>query len=144
MTVRQRGWVVALGGLAVVVALPVAAHWARRRAEPGCAQDGGSIVPDYRVEITDASGEHHEFCCLSCAAIWLKNEAAAPRSITVVDESSGQTLDAGAAWYVRSTKITTPATGNRVHVFRNRADAERHVEQYGGTILQATENPLRR
>lgn len=144
MTARQRAWLVGLGGLVVVTALSVTAHWARHRTQSGCDLDGGGIVADYRVEITDANGEVHEFCCLSCAAIWLKHEPAAPRSITVVDEASGQKIDASSAWYVRSSVVTTPTTGNRIHVFRNRADAEQNAERFSGVVLPPSENPLRR
>ena len=94
-----------LGGLILAGALPVAGHWARRRAEPACALGGGGIVPDYRLEIIDAGGGHHESCCLSCAHLWLKNEPSAPRSIKVVDEASGQGLDAATAWCVRSSVV---------------------------------------
>ena len=144
MTARQRAWVVGLGGLVVAAVLPVLAHRARRQTEPACALDGGGIVPDYRVEIIDAGGGRHEFCCLSCAATWLQNEPAAPRSVTVVDEASGAPLDAAVAWYVRSSVVTTPVTGNRVHVFRSRADAEHHADRFGGVVLLPSENPLRR
>lgn len=143
MTARQRVWVAGLGGLFLAVALPVAAYWARHRERAACALDGGGIVSDYRVEIIDADGKPHEFCCLSCAQLWLKNEKPAPLSIKVVDEVSGQSLDAASAWYVRSSVVTTPATGNRIHVFRNRADAERHADRFGGRVLAASENPLR-
>lgn len=143
MTAQQRAWPAGLAGLVVVTALAVAAHWARRQAQPGCDLDGGRIVPDYRVEIIDAGGRRHTFCCLRCAAIWLKHEPAGSRSITVVDEASGQSLDAGSAWYVRSSVVTTPATGNRVHVFLSRADAERHADKFRGTVLLASENPFR-
>jgi hypothetical protein len=132
-----------LAGLAVVVGLPVAGHWARDRAEPGCALDGARIEALYRAEVVEEGGSSREFCCLRCAAIWLERHPAAPRAVRVTDEASGRMIDAAAAHYVRSRVVTTPATGNRVHAFAGRADAENHAARYAGTILSESERPFR-
>jgi len=65
-----------------------------------------------------------------------------PRSVRVTDEASGKLIDAGDAHYVRSSVVTNPATGNRVHAFRNRADAEKHADIHGGTVLSESERPF--
>jgi hypothetical protein len=118
-----------------VVSLPVAGWWARRSANVGCALDGGPINPVYRVQVVDQHGLAREFCCLHCAGIWLQRQSSPPRRVTVTDETTGQGLDAAAAWYVRSLVITTPTTGNRIHVFRNRQDANQHAASFGGTLV---------
>jgi hypothetical protein len=125
--------------MVVVAALAFVGSWARRPG-PGCALDGVKIDPAYRVEVVDAAGARHAFCCPACAALWLEHQSSSPRAILVTDETSGESIDAADAWYVRSRVVTTPATGNRVHAFRNRADAERHAEKNGGTVLPESES----
>ena len=141
MIARKTFWIVLIMGL-VVVGLPVAGNWFRGRAEPGFALDGGEIVPAYRVRVVDGRGDSHLFCCVACARIWLQRQPAPPRAVAVTDEESGEEIDASEAWYVRSSVVTTPTTGNRVHVFRNRADAEKHADAFGGVVLPGSERPF--
>jgi hypothetical protein len=144
MSIRKGPWVTGLAGLLVAVGLPFAGHWARSRRGPDCALDGMPVEAVYRVEVVDGRGRSHAFCCLRCAQIWLDHQPAAPQSVTVTDEATGAPLDAAAAFYVRSEVVTTPTTGNRVHVFANRADARRHAEHNHGRVLSGPEAPLRR
>ncbi len=139
---RKARWGTALVGLVVVVGLPLAGHWARHPRAEGCALDGAAINPVYRVEVVDARGYPHAFCCPRCARIWLDSEPAPPRAITVTDEASGEPIDAAAAWFVRSAVVTVPATGNRIHAFRNREDAQMHADRFAGVVLSGPERPL--
>lgn len=91
----------------------------------------------------DGCGDQHLFCCVRCAEIWLRGQPAPPRAVAVTDEATGEEIDASAAWYVRSSIVTMTVTGNRIHVFRNRTEAERHAEAYGGTVLGRSEEPFR-
>jgi hypothetical protein len=144
MSVSKQSWFLLLG-LVVVVGLPLLERWSRRPpSASACALDGVQIAPIYRVEVVDNRGATHAFCCLRCAEIWLEHQSALPREVRVTDEESGQPVAAAAAWYVRSSVVTVPTTGNRVHVFRNRADAERHAETFAGTVLPEAKQPLRR
>ncbi len=52
-------------------------------------------------------------------------------------------IDAATAYFVRSMRVTRDTTGNRVHAFRNRADAEKHAEDYHGYVLSEEEGPFR-
>jgi nitrous oxide reductase accessory protein NosL len=133
---------VGLVGLVVVVGVPVAGNWARQRAAGTCALDGMAIDPAYRVEVVDLRGHAEPFCCLKCAEIWLKNRPGPTRAILVTDEASGERIDAETAFYVRSSVVTAPTTGNRVHVFRSREDAEKHAAAHWGTVLSGSERPL--
>jgi hypothetical protein len=142
MTGWKRRWLLLLGGLIVVVGLPLVGHWSRRRPESACALDGMPIDPVYRVEVIGADGLPRAFCCLRCAQVWLRRQPAPPRAVTVTDEVSGERLDAGSAWYVRSFVVTTPTTGNRIHVFRHRTDAEKHAAAAGGVVLPESESPF--
>jgi hypothetical protein len=142
MSPAKGTWVRGLIVLAVVVGLPLAGHWARSHRDPGCALDGTRVAPEYRVEVVDAGGRAHVFCCPICARTWLRRQGEPPCSVTVTDEVSGRPVDAAAAWYVRSSVVTVPLTGNSIHAFRDRADAERHAAERNGTVLPESERPL--
>ncbi len=139
--VHSSRWLL-LVGLLVIVGLPVAGYLARRTDGPRCALDGTALNPLYAVEIVDHQGARHEFCCLRCAEIWLSHQREAVQKIIVTDETSGDKMDATAAWYVRSAVVTTPTTGNRIHSFRTRAEAEKHAAACSGVVLPDDEKPF--
>jgi hypothetical protein len=143
MSEGRRRWLWAVLGLAVVVGLPVLGHWARRSAVPHCALDGVEIDPRYQVSVVDGRGQAHAFCCLHCAQAWVARQPDTPRAITVTDEATGQEIEAASACYVRSSVVTTPVTGNRIHAFRRRADAEEHASAFSGVVLTGAEKPFR-
>ena len=142
MKLSPRACVRYLAGLAVIVGLPVLGSWARRDATPRCALDGVKLDPHYRVQVIDRAGEAHSFCCPRCAGLWIERQPSACRAVRVTDEQSGEWIDASAAYFVRSIVVTTTATGSRIHVFRDRGDAERHAELFGGKVLEGSERPL--
>jgi hypothetical protein len=144
MVAHKGFWLSTLLGLTAVAGLALAGAWVRSRPSGGCALDGAPIDPIYRVEIIDGRGETHAFCCVTCARLWLTRQPASPRNIVVTDETSGQPIDADSACFVRSFVVTRPTTGNRVHAFRSRADAEKHAEQFGGVVLSEAESPFAR
>jgi hypothetical protein len=121
----------------------VAAHLIRHHGrEQGCDLDGMPINPIYRVEVVDSDGHSHAFCCLRCAEIWVSRQAVAPRSVLLTDEPSGTMVSACEACFVRSSVVTSPATDDRVHAFRSRAEAEKHAETFGGTVLSGSDRPF--
>jgi hypothetical protein len=131
-----------LAGLLVVVGLPLAGKWARRRAGPRCELNGLTIQLLYQVRIVDRAGASHRFCCVRCAARWLARQEDRPRAVYVTDEAGGAEVDSRSAIFVRSLVLTNPITGNRVHAFRDRADAEEHARAYGGEELTGVERPF--
>jgi hypothetical protein len=131
-----------LGGLLVVVGLPLAGKWARRGAGPRCELDGLAIESPYQVRVVDRAGASHPFCCVRCAARWLARQEDSPRAVYVTDEAGGAEVDSRSAFYVRSAVVTNPVTGNRVHAFRDRADAEEHARAYRGEVLTGAERPF--
>ena len=131
-----------LAGLLVVVGLPLAGKWARRGAGPRCELNGLAIQPLYQVRVVDRAGASHRFCCARCAARWLARQEDRPRAVYVTDEAGGAEIDCRAAWFVRSTVVTNPITGNRIHAFRGRADAEEHARAYNGEVLTGVERPF--
>jgi hypothetical protein len=108
-----------LGGMMLVVGLPLLGFWARRDGTPRCAFDGLPIEPVYRVSVFRGRDVSNEFCCVRCAERWLERNSTS--DVLVTDETSGERIDARDAWFVRSTVVTNRVTGNRVHVFRERA-----------------------
>ena len=143
MRLNKASVAAALAGLLVAVGLPLAGHWARQRTEPLCTLDSVRIDPAYRIEVVDSEGRTHAFCCPLCAGTWLRRQPSPPRSITVTDEASGEPIDAAKAYYVRNAVETTPVSGNRIHVFRHQADAERNAREHAGVVLLPSENPFR-
>jgi hypothetical protein len=139
-----RGCLNWVGLLAVVVGLPLAVHRLRGNTRPRCAFDDKAVGRTSRVDVVDAEGRPHVFCCPSCAMAWLVRRPDPPRSVTVTDEASGQPLDADQAVYVRSSEGDERATGLRLHAYRSRADAERHADSYMGVVLTESERPFRR
>jgi hypothetical protein len=133
---------IVLAVVAVAVLLALAGSYVRRRPAGGCAYDGVAIEPLYRVRVVDDEGQDRVFCCIRCAELWLEGRRAPPRAVFVTDERSGQEVAAAAAWFVRSGVVTTPTSGNRVHTFRDRADAERHAATARGQVLDAAERPF--
>jgi hypothetical protein len=126
----------------VLLALPFLGAWMRRTNEPCCALDGGALAPSYQVRIEDTAGVSHEFCCIRCAELWLDQNPQRAYGIWVTDESSGSEVLAADAQFVRSLVVTTATTGNRIHAFREWADAERHANKCRGTILTGSERPF--
>lgn len=128
-------WLFLTASLAIVIGLPLAGKWARRHAPPRCDLDGLTIDPHYRVRVIDGSGTEHGFCCIRCASLWLEKRTDKPRAVYVIDETSGEEIDAGSAYFVHSPVMTNPITGNAVHAFGDRTAAEEHVRVFGGWIL---------
>jgi len=139
---RQRFWLTLILGGLTVVGLPILGTWCRRHRLPRCDLDGAPIEPIYAVQIVDAGGVKHEFCCILCAEFWLKQQTAASREVRVTDEVSGQPITADDAYFVRSATFTNQATGNRVHTFQERRDAEQHAHDHFGHLLEGPERPF--
>lgn len=142
MNPKKSRWLLVLASLLVVVGLPLAGKWARRHAEPRCDLDGLTIEPLYQVRVVDRAGRTHRFCCVHCAGLWLARQESGPEAVYVTDEVSGEAIDSRSAYFVESAVVTNPITGNRVHVFRERADAREHVRDHGGSELTGADRPF--
>jgi hypothetical protein len=140
--VQHRWWISALIGLVAVALLPVAGHWIRGRRAGRCALDGMAVQPIWRVRVVNREGEADEFCCIRCAEVWLQRMKSRPEAIFVTDEVTGREIDSSRAYFVRSTVVTMPHTGNRVHVFHQKAESEKHAAVARGKALVNGERPL--
>ncbi len=139
-TWRLRWW--QLVAAALLVALPVIGARVRQHGGPTCALDGLPVAGAGRVRVEEADGSSQLFCCVRCAELWLAHRGGRPRGVFVTDEASGQEIKAHDAVFVRSWVLTSAATGDRMHAFRGRADAESHARQCHGTILEGVERPF--
>jgi hypothetical protein len=138
----KRFWWASTVVAVLAVVLPWLGTWSRRHKLPQCSLDGIAIVPIYAVEVVDAQRQKHRFCCVRCAEYWLAHEPSPPSEIRVTDEVSGQPIDAGEAFFVRSSVVTNAVTGNRIHAFENRTDAEGHAAQFRGRLLTEGQRPF--
>jgi len=59
--------------------------------------------------------------------------------VTVTDEVTGKRIDASIAWFVESSIVTNQSTGNKIHAFAEKTDAEKHAKDFSGVII---ENPF--
>ena len=137
-------WIGGALTMAAAAVLPLVGHWMRRSSGDRCRVDGQPIRRAFAVTLIDSNGESHAFCGLQCAEIWLEKTKVTPRVLTVTDESSGKPIDASAANYARSPVVSNDITRDRRHVFADRDQAARHVDQFGGKILDPSQRPFRR
>ncbi len=110
-----------------------------QRPSERCIVDSNTIEPITRVVITKSSGEKMQFCSLCCAHQWLKRNdtvvaelVSGQTTLTLVDEISGELLDATLAFWVESDSFSRRENKCRVHVFKNGHDAAAHIRIHGG------------
>lgn len=101
-----------------------------------CALDAMRIEPIYQVDIAPVNGKVLKFCCIECARKWIAANKGNVSAVTVTDEVTGKRLDASIAWFVESSIVTNRSTGNRIHVFADKGDAEKHAKEFGGTVIK--------
>ncbi|MCK5196318.1 MAG: TlpA family protein disulfide reductase [Desulfobulbaceae bacterium] len=104
-----------------------------------CVVDGTGIVPISRVEIIRTDGKKEIFCSLCCAKTWIDNHKQVALALqngkarlTVVDEISGTPVDSSLAYWVESDQFSRQENRCRVHVFKEKKDASRHVRKFNG------------
>ncbi len=122
--------------LLALIAL-AARRWQRPRET--CAYDGTSVQPITRVELTMADKKKLVFCSTCCAHAWLRHHPDFAKkldqgqgSLLVVDEVSGQQLDSSLAYWVESDLFSRPENRCRVHVFKDKEAAARHLLAHHG------------
>src|SRR5207237_994797 len=109
---RPSEWRIGLTFVALLALLPLLGRWSRQAGEPKCAYDGAALEPMYRARIVENAGAEADFCCIRCAELWLRSRPAKlPPRIFVTDESTGEQIAAGLAYFVRSQVVTTRTTG---------------------------------
>lgn len=128
------GALIIVAGIATLVIFFQHRHpWLR------CCLDGSRIEPMYEVIIIQKD-KSCKFSCVLSAQIWLTENSEQVSSIRVTDEITGEKIEAKDAYYVVSKVITTPHTGNKIHVFAKETAAKVHARQFNGQLVR---NPLR-
>lgn len=128
-------------GVAAAASLPAAGRFLRRGGPPRCDEDGVALERG-AVARVESAGRERAFCCVSCADAWLRRERPEDAEVRVTDETSGREIDAREAVFVESLVVAVRPTGCRIHAFAERSDAERHVREYRGFVLEGDERPL--
>ncbi len=140
--VPRSWWLTGLIGLLFAAGLPVIGQHLRKGHAARCALDGQEIDPSLQVTIVTQDGELSVFCGILCAEMSLKQSMAIPHQVLVTDELTSKSLDAGNAHYVRSAVVSNSHTGDRRHVFGQRAAAELHATTFHGRILTGNDRPF--
>jgi len=104
--------------------------------QAGGALDGSEIQPLYEVVIIQKDRSSKSFACLVSAGIWFNENIKQISSVLVTDEASGKKISAQDAFYVLSEVVTTPYTGNRIHVFAEKAKALSHAGRFKGKLVK--------
>lgn len=118
----------------------ILAFGCKKSDTPGrCDYDGAKIEPIYTVYFTLQDGTEKKFCSIICASMSFREIKRQIIEVMVVDEASEKKINASQAFFVESEVITTLHVRNRIHVFSNREDAERHLKRFNGRWV---ENPF--
>ena len=108
----------------------------RKSIESRCDYDGVKIEPIYAVYFTLQDGTEKKFCSIACASMSFPALKKQIKEVRVVDEPSGNKINALGAFFVESEMVTVPHNKNRIHVFANREDAERHLKRFNGRWIE--------
>lgn len=109
-------------------------------ASSRCSLDGSRIQPLYEVIIVLRDKSISRFSSIISARIWFRENSEQVSTILVTDETTGEKIDAGQAFYTESEVITTPHTRNKIHVFGQREAAESHALEFRGRLVN---NPFK-
>lgn len=115
-----------------------------RDEAPRCDLDGVRLTGTFVARLESPPGTPRAFCSVRCAHGWTRRVGGKPYHLRVRDETTGADIDEADAWFARSTVLASRASGERIHAFARRSDAEAHVASYGGRLLEDDERPFRR
>ena len=124
----SRRAVVIATALALAVGIPFVATAIRGKPVSGCARDGVPLDGLFMARLVTTDGSVFSFCSVHCSRDWWDHHKGAVQSVTVRDETTKDDIDAATAWFVRSAVLASRASGERIHAFGRRADAELHVK----------------
>jgi len=126
-----------IGALVIATTISaLVAHSRHMQTSARCSLDGSKIDPLYEVTIIQKDRSTSKFSCVLSAQIWLRENSDQAFSIQVTDEITGEKIAAEDAYYVASELITTPHTGNMIHVFAREAAAGLHARQFNGNPVK--------
>jgi ribosomal protein L24E len=123
----------------VIISLVLGCQGEKTPIESRCDYDGVKIEPLYAVYFTLQDGTEKKFCSIACASMSFPALKKKMREVRVVDEPSGNKIDASQALFVESEVVTVPHVKNRIHVFAKKEDALKHIQKFKGNWV---ENPF--
>lgn len=123
----------------VIISLVLGCRGERKSIGGRCDYDGVKIEPIYAVYFTLQDGTEKKFCSIACASMSFSALKKQIRVVKVVDEPSGNKINASEAFFVESDIVTVPHVKNRIHVFAKKGDALNHLQKFKGRWV---ENPL--
>ena len=130
-------FIVVLFVIATVSSLAVFCQ--QNQSSSRCSLDGSQVHPMYEVIIIQKDNTTKKFACVLSARIWFDENSESISSILLTDEPTGQKIKANSAFFVVSDVITTPYTGNKIHVFADSSKAISHAKKFNGKLI---ENPF--
>ena len=122
--------------IAIFLLVALVTSFMKRSGGDRCALDATKIEPIYQVDITPQDGKTLKFCCIECSKKFLAANRGKVSAVTVTDEVTGKRIDASIAYFVESSIVTNQSTGNKIHVFAEKADAEKHAKDFSGTVIR--------
>jgi hypothetical protein len=133
---QKREWI-----LLIIALIPILiAGCKNRTSEDRCDYDGFHVQPLYAVYFSLQDGSEKKYCSLVCASMSFSALKKQIREVRVVDEPSGNKINALGAFFVESEVVTVPHVKNRIHVFAKKEDALKHIQTFKGNWV---ENPFR-
>ena len=134
----KKGWIVSF---IIVVIVLLGFVWAIKKGASAdrCDYDGTRIEPLYAVYFSLQDGSEKKFCSVVCASMSFSALKKQIREVRVVDEPSGNKINALGAFFVESEVVTVPHVKNRIHVFAKKEDALKHIQKFKGNWV---ENPF--
>jgi ribosomal protein L24E len=120
----------------LIISLTFGCSRERKPIDDRCDYDGVKIEPLYGVYFILQDGTEKKFCSIVCASMSFLELKKKVKEVLVVDEVSGKKISTSQAFFVGSEVVTVPHNKNRIHVFKNREDAMRHLEKFKGSWVQ--------
>jgi ribosomal protein L24E len=120
----------------LIISLTFGCSGENKPIDDRCDYDGVKIEPLYGVYFILQDGTEKKFCSIVCASMSFLELKKKVKEVLVVDEVSGKKISASQAFFVGSEVVTVPHNKNRIHVFKNREDAMRHLEKFKGSWVQ--------
>ncbi len=112
----------------------------KRTSQERCDYDGAKIQPLYAVYFHLQDGSEKRFCSVVCASMSFQELKGGIKEVMVVDEPSGNKINASQAFFVESEMVTVPHVKNQIHIFAKKEDSLKHLQKFKGRWI---ENPFR-
>ena len=139
MSTRRQ--ILAAAGLLVLAAAPLVSSRVLRTPGERCGRDGVQL--DGLIEIRVAPGADVVLrCCSVRCAEDVLYRLDAPAAVLVVTEPIGTLMPACDVHWVRSSVPASRWSGERIHAFETREEAERHARAHHGVLLEGSDRPF--